>query len=308
MPFIGAQPAVAEGTLTTEGVSGTINYTESNKTLYVEGDSRVDQDLTSDSTPTYDNLKLNDGGQIQEGGGTSAIEIDASGDVTKIGQDTPVAGEVLGWNDASSKVQWQPAFSGGDKFYGFRQDIFTGNLLLDSDSGITSAFTHDYNVFVEVSVNVAGIPSNIFTVDGRSVDQLSTLGFSFVRTATYRFYQEDSSNTGYVFSFATSRDPSGGTEYTTGVTKTGTPGSSGAYTEITVPQGAPDILYFFAKSGSDTVAGYGGGVSVIGSEEETFTPDVMLAGSQQVYRQHFFETSGLDYAISHATGHLIVTI
>ena len=35
-----------------------------------------------------------------------------------------------------------------------------------------------------------------------------------------------------------------GTEYTTGVTTNGTPGSSGAYTQITVAIGAPTLYYY----------------------------------------------------------------
>ena len=36
----------------------------------------------------------------------------------------------------------------------------------------------------------------------------------------------------------------GGAEYTTGVTTNGTPGSAGAYTQITVAVGAPTLYYY----------------------------------------------------------------
>ena len=96
MPYIGSQPAAPSGQLSTEGDSGTINFTETGKSIFIEDNSRIDQDVTADSTPTFNNLKLDDGGEIQEAGGTSAITISASGEVVKIGQDTPVGGEVLG--------------------------------------------------------------------------------------------------------------------------------------------------------------------------------------------------------------------
>ena len=65
---------------------------------------------------------------------------------------------------------------------------------------------------------------------------------------TYRFDQADSSNNSHPLRFY--YDSGKTTAYTTGVTTNGTPGSSGAYTQIVVSETTPNILYYQCSSHS----------------------------------------------------------
>jgi len=84
--------------------------------------------------------------------------------------------------------------------------------------------------------------SNGYTIGGIQSPHLELIPGN-----TYRFDQADSSNSGHPIAFYKKRDKTGGA-YTTGVTSSGTPGSTGAYTQITISDDTPGYLHYQCQS------------------------------------------------------------
>ena len=90
---------------------------------------------------------------------------------------------------------------------------------------------------------------NAYYLDGLESPALRLSGTDSSYKYYYRFDQSDSSNSGHPLRFYL--DAAKTTEYTTGVTNTGSspaPGSSGAYTQIAVDETTPNILYYQCSS------------------------------------------------------------
>jgi len=77
---------------------------------------------------------------------------------------------------------------------------------------------------------------------------------------TYVFDQSDASNSTHPIKFSTTSDGThgGGSEYTTGVTINGTPGTAGAYTQIVITDTTPDLYYYCSNH-----SGMGGSTNIV---------------------------------------------
>ena len=133
-----------------------------------------------------------------------------------------------------------------------------GNLIISKDSG-GGGFEGDYfsssspKVFtVTVAAKTAASPyhnvgsSNGYFINGIQTPIIELKGNDTGKPYYYKFDQSDASNSGHPLRFY--NNVSKTTEFTTGVTTSGTPGQAGAHTTIAVDNDTPNILYYQCSS------------------------------------------------------------
>ena len=107
------------------------------------------------------------------------------------------------------------------------------------------------NTYTEIEVKVISKTTNhIYQGSGSSygytMDGVEAPFIQFEPGNTYRFNQDDSSNGSHPLRFYL--DAAKNNLYSTGVTTNGTPGSSGAYTQIVVSTATPQRIYYQCSS------------------------------------------------------------
>jgi len=133
-----------------------------------------------------------------------------------------------------------------------------GNLIISKDSG-GGGFEGTYfsstspKVFtVKVITKTAASPyHNVGSSNGYSINAIETpiielKGNDTGKPYYYKFDQSDASNSGHPLRFY--NNVSKTTQFTTGVTTSGTPGQAGAHTTIAVDNDTPNILYYQCSS------------------------------------------------------------
>ena len=253
---IGGSTAGA-GSFTTLNASGNCTIT---------GDLTVTGDDITMGTNTAGNLLIADGTNFNSVAVGSLTEIStvasddvllavdtSGGGLKRITRSTLVAGLATGATIGNVVEDTTPQL-GGDLD---GQDKNLENIVLSSASSHAGRYGSS-SAPITFTVTVAsksGHPyqgdgsGNAYVLNGLQSPALTFYGVDNVTSDSgyyYRFDQSDSSNGGHPLRFYLDADKT--TAYTTGVTTNGTPGSSGAYTQIVVTEDTPSILYYQCSS------------------------------------------------------------
>ena len=205
----------------------------------------------------------------------------ASGSITpaKFSTSGVAAGNVIKVNDAGNA--WELGNASSAEVYGF-ETYFSPSTLTRT-------------------VTVAG---GKFVIDGVSQDTLD-----LYEGNTYKFDLSDSSTASHPFRFATAADAAGSTQYTTGVTTSGTQGQAGAYVQIVVAASAP-TLYYYCSSHS----GMGGTANTPTPANNSLRYITTNQGQDNITESQYanfddviFSASGFVFSIN-SNGNLITTI
>src|SRR6056300_593156 len=229
--------------LSLDGSTGTIDLTSSGNKLRFNyaGTGSFPSESTYEGMFAYDTTG-NEAYVADAGGWTkllnenSSVSSHADVNITGIAD-----GNVLVWSSAQGRFNVGAASAG-----------FTAGSDLDQaaasvqDVGYIGHRSPDATVTQTLTVTVAAKTSehyrfgqgssNGYLIDGHEGPMLQ------LSPGTYRFDQADSSNSGHPLRFY--YDDTKLKQFTTNVTTAGTPGSSGAYTEILIEGGTPTPLYY----------------------------------------------------------------
>ena len=114
-----------------------------------------------------DDITLDDGGSLKEAGGTAAFTFDGSGNVTKIGQDSPSSGEFLKW-DGSKWV--------ADAVAGDIEGVTAGNGLTGGGTSGTVTLNIGAGTGIDVAADAISVDVSDFMTNGSNNRILTATG------------------------------------------------------------------------------------------------------------------------------------
>lgn len=185
---------------------------------------------------------------------------------------------------------------------------------------ITSASDGDVLKYVAANGSVeygaapgaASINTHTVTVSGGVfyIDSTATPILSFEPGSTYKFDQSDASNASHPLRFSTVSDGThnSGSEYTTNVTTSGTPGSSGAYTQIVISYSTPTLYYYCSNHSGMGSSSIVGNPDSAANDYSTYTTVTGLINTVQANVTALPDSAANDYSTYNTLSNLIDTV
>ena len=156
--------------------------------------------------------------------------------------DAAVSGYVLA-SDGSGTLSWvDPGSSSSPTFTG--DATLTNDGALVGFSNLNATYTGNTKTLTVTVASKTGAHryNGSGSSSGYKINGKESPFLTLTPGRTYKFDQADSSNSGHPLRFYLEADKT--TAYTTGVTTSGTAGSSGAYTQIVVSDTTPQVLHY----------------------------------------------------------------
>ena len=193
--------------------------------------------------------------------------------------------------DTSDLVAGEVALNSVDRKFYVRDD--SNNVVTLANHYATDFDTNVISFKVVVATKDSSHPYNgTGSSLGYKINGVFSPYIKLIPRNTYRFDQSDSTNSGHPLRFY--YDAARATAFTTGVTTNGTPGSSGAYTQIVVSDSTPPVLHYQCSAH----ANMGWALTTSTRNFTGFDTDDLSEGSSNLYHTTARVNSAIDSRVT----------